>query len=341
MSVKTKAKKIITWSMLSVIAIACAVFLFFCLGVCGPLLIAACMIAAIVFSVKLSAKKRAAALTDDDSEKMKVRKTEFCYRLVATDIASSILYLVVVLWVFMFSSNMDDSGLGVAVAFSALYLIYLIARGAIIYIENRDVTASVALASAILPLALFNPLILIMWIIMANISLVSALITKRILTLRESAKRKRGDNQTQPYEIRSSGRLERIGKVVKWIVLPLIAAISVAFLVVWTGRMVKDYTLTINHIDELNSITVREEDHVPEYDFVRITSYSEDEIEVYIAGSNAYYTYKNRLTWGGTARYSRESNGEWSFSENVTWSRTGTAEHLVWPYWHHAHYLYF
>lgn len=271
---------------------------------------------------------------------MKVRKTEFCYRLVATDIASSILYLVVVLWVFMFSSNMDDSGLGVAVAFSALYLIYLIARGAIIYIENRDVTASVALASAILPLALFNPLILIMWIIMANISLVSALITKRIVTLRESAKRKRGDNQTQPYKVRSSGRLERIGKVVKWIVLPLIAAISVAFLVVWTGRMVKDYTLTINHIDELNSITVREEDHVPEYDFVRITSYSEDEIEVYIAGSNAYYTYKNRLTWGGTARYSRESNGEWSFSENVTWSRTGTAEHLVWPYWHHAHYLY-
>lgn len=154
---KTKVKKIITWSMLSVIAVACGVFLFFCLGVVGPILIAACMIAAVVFSVRLSAKKRAAALTDDYTQKLKIQKTEFYYRLVATDVATSILCLVVALWVFMFSSGMDDIGLIVAIAFSALYLIYLIARGAVIYLKTREVTASVALASAILPLALFNP----------------------------------------------------------------------------------------------------------------------------------------------------------------------------------------
>ena len=325
---KTKVKKIITWSMLSVIAVACGVFLFFCLGVVGPILIAACMIAAVVFSVRLSAKKRAAALTDDYTQKLKIQKTEFYYRLVATDVATSILFLVVALWVFMFSSGMDDIGLTVAIAFSALYLIYLIARGAVIYLKTREVTASVALASAILPFALFNPLILIMWIIMANISLVSSLITKLIV---------------KHTQTRTAGGLEKTGRVVKWIALPLITAVSAAFLVAWGGRMVKDYALTVNHIDELSSITVREEDHVPDYDFIRITSYSEGKIEIYFVDVGVIEVGDRieKVRLGGTARYLRGYDETWSFSENVTWSEHGTADHLVWPYWQHARYLYF
>lgn len=112
---------------------------------------------------------------------------------------------------------------------------------------------------------------------------------------------------------------------------------------VWLGSLLKNYILTVMYKDELNNLTICEEDYVPDYEFIRITSYSEGKIEIYFVdvGVMEIGDRIEKTRRGGTARYLRGYDGKWSFSENITWSEYGTADHLIWPYWHHAFYLYF
>ena len=123
-----------------------------------------------------------------------------------------------------------------------------------------------------------------------------------------------------------------VGKIIKWTILACIAA----FLLTWWGAMLKNYILTVKYRDVMENMVLCdcESSDTNEYVYERILSYAEDEIKTYfVVDCGDYYN-------GGTTTYSRHSDGEWHMYEHVSWSGHGSADDVVWPYWHH-HYFKF
>lgn len=118
-------------------------------------------------------------------------------------------------------------------------------------------------------------------------------------------------------------------------VLVSILILTVSFLLIWLGCLLKNYILTELHGDEIKNLNFYETETVPEYDWIRVISYSESEIEVYFVNKLESYEI------GGIATYSCNSKGYWSHKDSVLWSTAGTADTLIWPYWHHIRYYMF
>ena len=73
---------------------------------------------------------------------------------------------------------------------------------------------------------------------------------------------------------------------------------------------------------------------VPDYDLMRVLSYSENEIKVYFVIKSENYEV------GGIGTYRRNIYDEWSYIGDILWSTGGTADKLIWPYWHHIVYYF-
>ena len=108
-----------------------------------------------------------------------------------------------------------------------------------------------------------------------------------------------------------------------------------SFLLIWLGSLLSNRILTELHGDEIKDLNFYETETVPDYDWFRVISYSETEIKVYFV--NKLPNYKV----GGIATYSCNSYGDWFHQDSVSWSTAGTADTLIWPYWHHITYYIF
>lgn len=117
-------------------------------------------------------------------------------------------------------------------------------------------------------------------------------------------------------------------KVFKWIMLLFI----IIFLLVWVGSLLKNYTITKIYSEDLKNLKLYESEVAPEYDYNRITYYSKSTIKVYFV--KKYDNYEI----GGIGTYRCNGLGDWFYQERVMWSTAGTADTLIWPYWHHIFY---
>ena len=123
-------------------------------------------------------------------------------------------------------------------------------------------------------------------------------------------------------------------KIVKWIILiPIIL-----FFVIWIGALAKNRIVTELHRDNIENMDLLlDYGEALEYDWYRILSYSETEIEIY------YVNKFGNSTFGGIVCYRYLPNiNMWSHNYtgyDCLWSTSGSADNFIWPYWHHIFYL--
>ena len=126
----------------------------------------------------------------------------------------------------------------------------------------------------------------------------------------------------------------KVLKIVKWIILiPIIL-----FFVIWIGTLAKNRIVTELHRDDVENLDLLLDYGEPlEYDWYRILSYSETEIEICFV-KKVYSSFRDYELGGIVTYYHHDSDGKWhySWSNNYLWSTAGSADNYIWPYWHHV-----
>lgn len=120
----------------------------------------------------------------------------------------------------------------------------------------------------------------------------------------------------------------------------IVIAIAIcAFLpvLVWGGVLTKNSILTEIHKDKIENMQfVAYEEPLPKFDWYRITSYSDEKVEIYYVntvGADTGTQYKI----GGKITCTKTANG-WTHTDminSILWSGSGSADEYVWPYWYH------
>ena len=126
-------------------------------------------------------------------------------------------------------------------------------------------------------------------------------------------------------------------KGVKRIIVFILVLILTIPLLIWCGALAKNGILTAMHKDEIENLEFLEsQEQLPEFDWYRITSYSDEVIKIYYVntlgkGTNGEYKI------GGEMIFSKTPNG-WEHTDmvrSILWSGSGSADNYIWPYWHH------
>ena len=122
----------------------------------------------------------------------------------------------------------------------------------------------------------------------------------------------------------------------KKIIIVLAACVFIAVLV-WGGILTKNLVLTEIYKDKIENMQfIESEEPLPTFDWYRITSYSNENIEIYYVntvGKDA----DNEYRLGGKITCAKTANG-WVHTdivESILWSGTGSADNYIWPYWYH------
>ena len=113
--------------------------------------------------------------------------------------------------------------------------------------------------------------------------------------------------------------------------------------VMWVGALAKNYMLTVMHKDQVENIqfSIYEEEPYLWLDWYRITSYSEEKIEIYYVNEFDDYKMGDRVIEsykiGGKVTLYYESSGWYhtDLVESILWSGSGSADNYIWPYWYH------
>ena len=128
--------------------------------------------------------------------------------------------------------------------------------------------------------------------------------------------------------------MKKITKRIFVCILALIVTISV---LIWGGALLKNGILTAIHKDEIKNLQFLEsEEPLPEFEWYRITSYSESTIKIYYVNKYGKDTEREYKV-GGEIIFSKTPNGWYhtDMVESVLWSGAGSADNYIWPYWYH------
>ena len=109
----------------------------------------------------------------------------------------------------------------------------------------------------------------------------------------------------------------------------------------WAGALVKNSVLTTTYRYEMKSLQFfAAEETLPEFDWYRITSYSNSTIKIYYVNTYGKCT-DSEYKVGGEIVFCRMPAG-WDHTdlvEIILWSCSGLADHYIWTYWHHIFLL--
>lgn len=122
-------------------------------------------------------------------------------------------------------------------------------------------------------------------------------------------------------------------KILRWIYL---FALIIPCLI-WGGTLVKDSLVTVIYKDRIDSIQLAEnEEPLPKFDWYRITSYSDEEIEIYFVNTMGKGTDREYKV-GGEMIFSKTPRGWYhtDMVDSISWSGAGSADNYIWPYWYH------
>lgn len=121
-------------------------------------------------------------------------------------------------------------------------------------------------------------------------------------------------------------------KIILWIIV-------LAFLIplfVWGVALAKNLVLTVMHKDEIENMQfIESQEPLPEFDWYRVISYSDETIEIYFV--NTLNSPDREYKIGGKMTLQKTPNG-WHHTDmvnSISWSGAGSADHFIWPYWFH------
>lgn len=126
-------------------------------------------------------------------------------------------------------------------------------------------------------------------------------------------------------------------KTTKRSIVCLLVFIFIIPVFVWGGALVKNVVLTAIHKDKIENMQFIEyEEPLPEFDWYRVTSYSDSTIEIYFVNTYDKGTDREYKT-GGKMIFSNTPNGWYhtDMAESILWSGVGSADDYIWPYWYH------
>ena len=116
-----------------------------------------------------------------------------------------------------------------------------------------------------------------------------------------------------------------------------IACIFIIPILIWCGALAKNFVLTVIHKEEIENMQFIEyEEPLPEFDWYRVTSYSDSAIKIYYVNTYAKDT-DGEYKVGGEILFSKTSNGWYhtDMANSISWSGAGSADTYIWPYWYH------
>lgn len=126
-------------------------------------------------------------------------------------------------------------------------------------------------------------------------------------------------------------------KGVKHIIVCILVLIVTISVLIWCAALVKNSILTSIHKNEIKNLQFFEsEEPLPEFDWYRITSYSDSMIKIYYV--NTYGKDMDReYKVGGEIIFTKTPNGWYhtDIAESILWSGAGSADNYIWPYWYH------
>lgn len=126
-------------------------------------------------------------------------------------------------------------------------------------------------------------------------------------------------------------------KEVKRGVVSILVLILIIPVLIWGGALLKNGILTAMHKDEIENLQlVQYEEPLPEFDWYRITSYSDSTIEIYFVNTHGKGT-NGEYKVGGKMTFCKSLNGWYhtDMVDSISWSGSGTADNYIWPYWYH------
>ena len=126
-------------------------------------------------------------------------------------------------------------------------------------------------------------------------------------------------------------------KITKRIIVCILALIVTIPVLIFGGALLKNGILTAIHKDEIKNLQFLEsEEPLPEFDWYRITSYSESTIKIYYVNTYGKDTEREYKA-GGEIVFSKTPNGWYhtDIAESILWSGAGSADNYIWPYWYH------
>lgn len=126
-------------------------------------------------------------------------------------------------------------------------------------------------------------------------------------------------------------------KITKKIIVCILAVIVTIPVLIWGGALLKNGILTAMHKDEIEDLQlVQYEEPLPEFDWYRITSYSDSTIEIYFVNTHGKGT-NGEYKVGGKMTFHKSLNGWYhtNLVESISWSGSGSADDYIWPYWYH------
>ena len=106
---------------------------------------------------------------------------------------------------------------------------------------------------------------------------------------------------------------------------------------IWCGALAKNLVLTVIHKDKIENMQFIEyEEPLPEFDWYRVTSYSDSTIEIYFVNTHGKGT-NGEYKVGGKMTFHKSLNGWYhtNLVDSISWSGAGTADNYIWPYWYH------
>lgn len=126
-------------------------------------------------------------------------------------------------------------------------------------------------------------------------------------------------------------------KGVKHSILCILVLILIIPVFIWCGALAKNLVLTVIHKDKIENMQFIEyEEPLPEFDWYRVTSYSDSMIEIYFVNTYSKGT-AGEYKAGGKMTFCKSLNGWYhtDMVDSISWSGSGTADNYIWPYWYH------
>lgn len=121
------------------------------------------------------------------------------------------------------------------------------------------------------------------------------------------------------------------------IILVFVFALIIPLLV-WVGALAKNLVLTVMYKDEIENMQfIEDEEPLSEFEWYRVTSYSDAMIEIYFVntigkGTDSEYKIGGKITCYETPNGWYHTNT----IESILWSGAGSADNYIWPYWYHV-----
>ena len=115
-------------------------------------------------------------------------------------------------------------------------------------------------------------------------------------------------------------------KHIKRLPLYIPLAIVLVFPVVWGASLLKCEVLTDKYYEELGYAHI-ENTMIGKINFFQVLECDGETAEV-------YYVCDNNNS-GNVLKYQKENNQWKEISWDCIWSKNGSADEMLWPYWHH------